>query len=86
MTDWQVRYAHVYAGLDPAARGRVVESIQSGYLEGYEPTEDDVRRMVRLELGEITAAQAIAEVLARITASRRAREGNESQSGAAARE
>lgn len=74
MTAWQVRYAHVYAGLDPAARDRVVESIQSGYLEGYEPTEADVRRMVRLELGEITSLEAFAEVAAIFHARRRARE------------
>jgi Antitoxin VbhA len=77
MTDWQARYAHVYAGLDPAARDRVVESIQSGYLEGYEPTEADVRRMVRLELGEITAAEAIAEAVALVRARRRAREAQQ---------
>jgi hypothetical protein len=64
----------VYAGLDPAARDRVVESIQSGYLEGYEPTEADVRRMVRLELGEITSLEAFAEVAAIFHARRRARE------------
>jgi hypothetical protein len=81
VTDWQARYAHVYAGLDPAARDRVVESIQSGYLEGYEPTEADVRRMVRLELGEITAAEAIADVVAPIDARRRARDTGQLDDG-----
>ena len=81
MTDWQARYAHVYAGLDPAARGRVVESIQSGYLEGYEPTEDDVRRMVRLELGEITSLEAFAEVAAIFHARRRARDAGQFDDG-----
>jgi hypothetical protein len=74
MIEWQVRYAYLYARLDPAARGRVLDSIQSGYLEGFDPTEDDVRRMVRLELGEITAAEAIAEAVALVNARRRARE------------
>jgi Antitoxin VbhA len=62
---WQQRYAHVLEGLTESQRSRVVESIHSDYLEGYEPTEEDVRDMVRLELGEITSLEAIAAGLSR---------------------
>ncbi|MBN2176674.1 MAG: hypothetical protein JW722_03350 [Demequinaceae bacterium] len=74
MDDWQTRYAHVYADLDPAAQHRVLSTIQNGALSGWEPTEDDVRRVVRLELGEITTAEAIAEIVGRTDARILARE------------
>lgn len=65
MATWQQRYAHLLEGLDDAQRGRVLDSLQSGYLEGFEPTEADVRVLVRYTLGEITSLEAFADGAAR---------------------
>jgi hypothetical protein len=76
MATWQQRYAHLLNGLDDAQRGRVLDSIQSGYLEGFEPDEADVKVLVRYTLGEITSLEAFADGAARHgQKAREAREG-----------
>ena len=65
MAAWQERHAHLLAPLDDGQRGRVLDSIQNGYLEGFKPTEADVRVMVRLELGELSSIEAMADIAAR---------------------
>ncbi len=81
MTEWQERYRHVYADLDSVARHRVLDTIQNGVLSGWETTEDDVRRVVRLELGEITADEAIAEIAGRADTRILAREEHQFDDG-----
>lgn len=65
MATWQERNAHLLAPLDDAQRGRVLGSLNNSALEGWTPDPDDVRMMVRLELGEISSLEAMADIASR---------------------
>ena len=79
MATWQQRYAGLLAPLDETQRGRVLDSIQNGYLEGFEPEEADVRTMVRLELGELSPLDAMADVASRRGENARVRRNSRSR-------
>lgn len=49
--DWQQRYAHLLDALPAATRQQLIDSIQSNVIEGFEPTEADVRFFVNVALG-----------------------------------
>lgn len=65
MSEWQTANAHLLGGLTAAQRARVLSSLNNSALEGFEPTAEDVAVMVRLELGQVTSLEAMADVASR---------------------
>ena len=66
--DLPVRYPELFEPLTEEQRRNVVQPLASSWLEGDNPTRDDVALLIDYELGRITAEeydrQALAKALA----------------------
>ena len=66
--DLPVRYPELFEPLTEEQRRNVVQSLASSWLEGDNPTREDVTLLIDYELGRITAEeydrQALAKALA----------------------
>ena len=66
--DIDLRYPDLFEGLTEEQRRNVVQPLASSWLEGDNPTREDVALLIDYELGRITAEeydrQALAKALA----------------------
>lgn len=66
--DLHLRYSDLFEGLTEEQRRNVVQPLASSWLEGDNPTREDVALLIDYELGRITAEeydrQALAKALA----------------------
>lgn len=66
--DIHLRYPDLFEGLTEEQRRNVVQPLASSWLEGDNPTREDVALLIDYELGRITAEeydrQALAKALA----------------------
>ena len=66
--DLHLRYSDLFEGLTEEQRRNVVQPLASSWLEGDNPTREDVTLLIDYELGRITAEeydrQALAKALA----------------------
>lgn len=66
--DLHLRYPELFAPLTEEQRRNILQSLASSWLEGDNPTREDVTLLIDYELGRITAEeydrQALAKALA----------------------
>lgn len=66
--DLHLRYPELFAPLTEEQRRNILQSLASSWLEGDNPTREDVALLIDYELGRITAEeydrQALAKALA----------------------
>lgn len=66
--DLHLRYPELFAPLTEEQRRNIMQSLASSWLEGDNPTREDVTLLIDYELGRITAEeydrQALAKALA----------------------
>ncbi|MEJ5914723.1 antitoxin VbhA family protein [Pseudokineococcus sp. 1T1Z-3] len=60
---WTQRFPEHFARLDDEGRFALTQTLADGYLEGWEPTSQEVANLVDVELGVIDRAEYMRRTL-----------------------